>query len=162
MKTKKRKKQTRRRGSHTQGKGFKKKARGKGNKGGKGMSGTGKRSDQKKTLILKNKSYFGKVISLGKKPTIKLKVINIKQILDNLPTMIKIKQANISGDKIHIHLKGYKILSEAPTKFDKKLIIEASAASKLAIKKIKENGGDILLEFFVKKKDKSSEEAHPQ
>ena len=49
----KRKKFSRQRGGHTHGWGSKKKHRGSGNRGGKGMGGTGKRADQVKTLIWK-------------------------------------------------------------------------------------------------------------
>jgi len=50
-KTKKRTKVGRHRGSHTHGRGAKKKARGKGHRGGVGLSGTGKRADQKKSMM---------------------------------------------------------------------------------------------------------------
>lgn len=58
----KRKKSERYRGSQTHGGGAKKKRRGAGNRGGRGMAGSGKRADQKKPTILKNygNSYFGK------------------------------------------------------------------------------------------------------
>jgi large subunit ribosomal protein L15 len=147
MKTKKRKKSSRYRGSHTQTKGFKKKARGSGHKGGVGMAGSGKRADQKKTLVIKKfgNKYFGKDKTLRRKTTKKLKSINIQQILDNLPKMLKIKQANLSNDKLHIHLKKYKILSNVSKKLDKKLFITASAASKSALDKVKKAGGDIII-----------------
>lgn len=58
----KRKKNTRMRGQTTYGYGAKKKHRGAGNRGGKGMAGTGKRADQKKPTILKlyGNAYYGK------------------------------------------------------------------------------------------------------
>ncbi len=64
MKVKKRKKVSRMRGRGmgTHGRGARKKGKGKGHKGGKGMAGSGKRADHKKTLITKlyGKRYFGK------------------------------------------------------------------------------------------------------
>ena len=60
MVAKKRKKNTRQRAGTTHGWGSMKKHRGKGNKGGAGMAGTGKRGDAKKPAIWKNKKYFGK------------------------------------------------------------------------------------------------------
>lgn len=132
---KKRKKVSRHHGSHTHGRGFKKKARGKGHRGGIGMAGSGKRADHKKTLILKKfgKKYFGKSKTLRrgfvKK---KLKVINLSEIAKK-----KIPKNN------EINLKGYKILSRGEIK--SKLIIKASAASKSAIDKVKKTGGDIVL-----------------
>ena len=63
-KTKKRKKSSRYHGRKmgTCGTGARKKSQGSGHRGGKGMAGTGKRADQKKTLILKlyGHDYFGK------------------------------------------------------------------------------------------------------
>ena len=137
---KKRKKSTRTRGSHTHGRGFKKKARGKGNKGGKGRAGSGKRADHKKNLTLTKKGqkkYFGKAPVLRRKPNKKLEVINIQQIMENLPAFLK-------KDKEKINLKGYKILSKG--EINEKIIITASAASKLAIDKVKKAGGDIIIE----------------
>jgi len=58
MPVNKRKKNSRLKGSHTYGWGSKKKHRKAGNRGGHGMSGTGKRSDHKKTMILKTKRWF--------------------------------------------------------------------------------------------------------
>src|SRR3989344_2066211 len=102
MKLKKRKKSSRFRGSHTHGRGFKKKARGSGHRGGKGMAGTGKRGDQRKTLVLNlyGNNYFGKDKTLRKKLSKKLKEINIQQILENLSSFIKSKKAEIKGDVI--------------------------------------------------------------
>ena len=48
LRVKRRRKSRRFRGSHTHGRGFKKKARGSGHRGGVGMAGTGKRGDQRK------------------------------------------------------------------------------------------------------------------
>jgi len=130
MKIKKRKKSTRFRGTHTHGRGFKKKARGSGNRGGVGMAGTGKRADQKKTLILNlPEKYFGKSKTRRAKPKIILKTINLRDIPDG---------------KKEINLKGCKILAEGELK--QKITIKASAASKSAIDKIKKAGSDIILE----------------
>lgn len=128
MKLKKRRKSSRFRGSHTHGRGFKKKARGSGHRGGVGMAGTGKRADQKKTLVLNlyGNKYFkrDKALRMG---TIKkkLKSINLK---------------DIKQDKDYT---GYKILAQgdAPAK----LKIKASAASKQAIEKIKKAQGEIVI-----------------
>ena len=146
MKIKRRKKSSRFRGTHTHGRGFKKKARGSGHRGGKGMAGTGKRGDQRKTFILNlPEQYFRKDKALRRKKEIKFKVINILQIIQNLENFIKNKKAEESKDSVKINLKGYKILGEAG-KIQKKLIIHASAASKSAIDKIRKSGGEIILE----------------
>jgi large subunit ribosomal protein L15 len=128
MKIKKRKKASRMHGSHTHGRGFKKKARGKGHRGGKGMSGTGKRADQKKTLILNlKKPYFGKSKTLRAPVRKKLKAISLENLED-------------SG-KTEFNLIGYKILG----KTSKKLKIKASAVSKSAQESIKAAAGEITL-----------------
>ena len=101
MNTKKRKKNTRARGTHTHGGGFKKKGRGKGNRGGVGMAGSGKRADQKKTLILKKfKDYFGKSKRLGKKVSTKPKTINLGEI-----------QEKLKKGQTEIKFEGYKKIS---------------------------------------------------
>ena len=51
MKMHKRRKSSRYRGSKTHGRGFKKKARGSGHRGGFGMAGTGKRMSQELSLL---------------------------------------------------------------------------------------------------------------
>ncbi len=133
MKTKKRTKSSRFRGTHTHGRGGKKKARGSGHQGGVGMSGTGKRADQKKTLILNlgGKKYFGKSKTLRKKKVIKLKAINLKDLESRF------------RDKKEINLKGYKVLGDG--EITEKLKITASAVSKSAMEKIKKAGGEIIL-----------------
>ena len=56
----KRKKNSRHRGSWTHGWGEKKKHRGAGSRGGRGMAGTGKRADTNKPTIQADPYYFGK------------------------------------------------------------------------------------------------------
>lgn len=131
MKTKKRKKFSRMRGSHTHKRGAMKRARGRGHRGGTGMAGSGKKADQKKSKILAlyGNNYFGKDKTLRKKVSIKLKSINLRDI-------------KTKGKK-EINLIGYKILSMGDVK--EKLTITASAASKLALDKVKKAGGDIIL-----------------
>lgn len=137
MKIKKRNKSSRYRGSQTAKRGAKERTRGSGNQGGKGWAGTGKRADQKKTLIINlyGNNYFGKSKTLrrGTKPK-KLKVINLTDIENKLSYLSK---------KDTLDLDGYKILGEGDLK--SKIKIKASAASKSAIEKIKKSGGDIIL-----------------
>ncbi|MBU0977801.1 MAG: uL15 family ribosomal protein [Nanoarchaeota archaeon] len=125
---KKRRKKTRFRGTHTHGRGFKKKARGSGHRGGVGRAGTGKRADHKKDLI---KYPFGKDKVLRKKLVKKLKTINLRQIQEDF---------DIGKEII---LNGYKVLSVGEVK--KKLHITASAFSQSAIDKVKNAGGDITV-----------------
>ncbi len=125
---KKRTKRSRFRGTHTHGRGFKKKARGSGHRGGVGRAGSGKKADQKKDLI---NFPFGKDKALRRKPKIKLNTINLSQISEKF-----------AGQK-EVKLQGYKILSNGDIK--EKMTIYADAASESAIGKIKKAGGDIVL-----------------
>jgi len=146
MKTKKRKKSSRQQGRRmgTHGSGARKKHKKSGHRGGKGMSGSGKRADQKKTLITKlyGHKYFGKqgITSRGTRRD-KRKRINIQKIVGNLETYGK-----KSGDKWEIELKNYKILGSSKGYTIKdKLIIKAKEASKSVVEKIKKSGGEIIL-----------------
>lgn len=142
-KTHKRKKSGRMlgRGSGSCGWGARKKHKKSGHKGGVGMSGTGKRADQKKTLVIKlyGNDYFGKqgITSKGTKRDIR-KRINLFTIEKNIDTYGK-----KSGDKWEVNLKDYKILGEGEVK--NKLFIQAKEASATAIEKVKKAGGEIQL-----------------
>src|SRR3989344_8186462 len=165
LKVKKRKKSGRMRGSHTHGRGGKKKARGSGHQGGVGMAGAGKRADQKKTLVLNlyGNNYFGKSKALRRKQKIKLKEINLRdieikfkdgiEIPSNLVTLqsgISNRHSQTTGNKINgnvykeIDLKGYKILGDGDIKGKYK--ITTSQASKSAMEKVKKTGGEIILQ----------------
>ena len=87
IKTHKTKKMKGMRGTSTHGGGARKKRKKSGHRGGIGMAGSGKRADQKKTLILKlyGHSYFGKQgITSRKTQRDKRKRINIDEIEMNL------------------------------------------------------------------------------
>jgi large subunit ribosomal protein L15 len=142
-KTHKRKKSGRMlgRGAGSCGWGARKKHKKAGHKGGVGMSGTGKRADQKKTLVINlyGNDYFGKqgITSRGTKRDTRQR-INLDDIQRNLETYGK-KQ----GDKWEVNLEKYKILAgkEVKTKF----LIKAKEASVKAIEQIKKAGGEIIL-----------------
>lgn len=142
MKLKKRRKSSRMHGRKmgTHGRGARKKGKGSGHRGGKGMSGSGKRADQKKTLINKlyGHNYFGKqgVTSRGTKRDIRQR-INLNQISMDLE-----KYGKKTGKGYEIKLNKYKILGTGEIK--EKLIITALEASKSAIEKIKKAGGEII------------------
>jgi len=149
MKIKKRKRVSRMHGRKmgTHGGGARKKRKKSGHHGGGGMSGSGKRSDQKKTLINKlyGHKYFGKqgVTSRGTKRDVR-KRINLRDIEKNLA-----KYGKKSSKGYEINLKSYKILGSGEIK--NKLIIKAKEASKSAIEKVKKAGGEIILPVFKKK-----------
>ncbi len=143
MQTKKRTKASRQHGKNmgTHGGGARKKRKGSGHRGGKGMSGSGKRADQKKTLVIKlyGNKYFGKQgeTSRGTKRDVRER-INLRQIETHLE-----KYGKKGKDGWEINLKEYKILGAGEVK--NKLIIKAKEASKSAIEKVKKMGGEILL-----------------
>lgn len=132
---KRRKKNIKLRGSKTHGWGSKKKHRGAGSRGGRGMAGSGKRADQKKTLILKlyGKKYFGKYGFKRPKKIVKEdKIINIEDL------------KKFDKTEIDLSKEGYtKLLSRG--KVFGKLKVTVEKASKKAINKIKELGGEIII-----------------
>lgn len=144
IKRKKRKKSSRMHGKKmgTHGWGARKKHKKSGHRGGKGMSGTGKRADHKKTLVTKlyGNKYFGKkgITSKGTKKD-KGNRINLRDIESNLNKYAK----DMKSEKIEINLSNYKILGTGKVK--NKLIIKANDASKSAIEKVKSKGGEIIL-----------------
>lgn len=143
MKIKKRKKVSRMNGRKmgTHGRGARKKAKGSGHRGGKGMSGTGKRADHKKTLINKlyGNKYFGKQgITSKKTQKDKRKRINVGEIQLNITKYGKKTQKGWE-----IKLDNYKILGGGNIK--DKFFISAKEFSKSAIDKIKKAGGDVIL-----------------
>lgn len=158
VKTHKRRKSSRMHGRKmgTHGTGARKKNRGSGHRGGKGMSGSGKRADQKKTLITKlyGHTYFGKqgVTSRGTKRD-KRKRISLSQIESNLSKYL------VKGSK-EINLEEYKILlGDKNYKVKNKLIIKAKEASGSAIDSIEKLGGQIFLSPKFAGKDKQQTRA---
>ncbi|OYT36402.1 50S ribosomal protein L15 [Candidatus Pacearchaeota archaeon ex4484_71] len=143
MKVKKKKKSIRMRGRNmgTHGSGARKNKRKSGNKGGIGMSGSGKRADHKKTKIQKihGHGYFGKkgFTSMGTKRDIR-KRINVGEISLNIE-----KYGKKSGDSFIVELKKYKILGSGEV--NKKLKITCFEASKSAIEKVKKAGGEVIV-----------------
>jgi large subunit ribosomal protein L15 len=135
MKLKKRRKSSRDhgKGMGTCGRGARKKGKGSGHRGGKGMSGSGKRADHKKTKVTKKygHTYFGKKGQTSKKTRRDVRQrINIGDIQNKYK----------SGE---IDLSKYKILGGGEVK--DKFIIKAKEASKSAIEKINKAGGKIEL-----------------
>ncbi len=146
QKIKKRKKKSRMNGKNmgTHGWGARKKHKKSGHRGGSGMSGTGKRGDQKKTLITKlyGHKYFGKqgITSRGTKRDTRQR-INLEDI------ELKIDKLGKKTSKgYEIELKDYKILNKSKDyKVKNKLFIKALAASKSSVEAVKKAGGEILI-----------------
>ncbi|GAI87736.1 unnamed protein product, partial [marine sediment metagenome] len=140
-KVKKRKKSSRMhgKGMGTHGGGARKKRKGSGHRGGKGMAGTGKRADQKKTLVTKlyGNKYFGKQgVTSRKTKRDKTKKINLQDIIINLE-----KYGKKTEKGFEINLKNHKILGGSKILPKEKLIINARDASKSTIEKVKKSGG---------------------
>ncbi|MCK4669719.1 MAG: uL15 family ribosomal protein [Nanoarchaeota archaeon] len=145
MAKRKRKKCVKYRGQTTHGWGSMKKHRGAGNRGGRGMAGTGKRGDAKKPSI-NVKTYFGKhgFKSVKKTKQRKQDSINIADLDRKLPRMIKNKIAEEKSGAYVINLQklGYaKLLGTGQTK--KKYMLKITSASKTAISKIEKAGGKV-------------------
>ncbi|MDD5253612.1 MAG: uL15 family ribosomal protein [Candidatus Nanoarchaeia archaeon] len=136
-------------GKRTHFHGAAKKWRGAGNRGGRGMAGTGKRADQKKTAILKlyGNKYFGRY---GFKTYNKPEIIFI-----NLSDLQKLVDKT---NKTTINLKefGYnKILGKG--NITKKITVEVEMASKKAIEKIEKKGGKVILPISEESGEDSEE-----
>jgi len=143
MTVNKRNKAGRFRGSMTHGWGSKKKHRGSGNRGGKGMAGSGKRADSKKPSIW-NKKYFGKsgFVCKNTKNVIAINICYIEEHLEKLPADIVTKDNDFLS--VDLEKLGFnKLLSMG--KVTNKYKIKVNYASKKATEKIKNNGGEVVL-----------------
>lgn len=146
------------RGTTTHGCGSMKKRRGAGNRGGRGNAGTGKRGDANKPKIWKNK-YFGRVGFHKKNVKENFKAVNIKDIQENADSYLKKELISKQGDFFIVDIAklGFnKLLSEG--KVLNKFKINAPYASKRAIDKIKEAGGEVTGLVTEIKFDKKQEQ----
>ena len=146
MTVNKRKKNDRQRGSKTHGWGAKKKHRGQGNRGGRGMAGTGKRADSKKPSIWKDKNYFGKHGFVSKTPKIKINPVNINFIEQHIDKFISngLIRKEDGFYSVELEKLGYnKLLGDG--KVSVKFKIKTPFASEKAIEKVKEGGGEVVI-----------------
>lgn len=124
--------------------------KGSGNRGGKGMAGTGKRGDQLKSQMINlyGGKYFGRRGITSRKTEKKVnKIINLQEI-----------EEKFKGGEKEVDLKDYKILGRIDRELTKKFIIKAKAASKSAIEKIEKAGGKIILPVVKKREVKKKAE----
>ena len=124
----------------THGYGSKKKHRGAGNRGGRGMAGTGKRADQKKQTILKK---YGNACFVKKELKLKKKKVNSINLYE-LDTLIENKQIKKEKDIYIINLtklKYTKLLGSG--KIFNKYEITIISFLKKAKEKIEKLGGKI-------------------
>ena len=144
MTVNKRKKNTRLRGSKTHGWGAKKKHRGQGHRGGRGMAGSGKRADTKKPSIWKT-DYFGKHGFVSKTPKLKINAVNIGFIEQHLSKFLSNNSIKKENDMYFVELEklGFnKMLGDG--RVSVKFKVKTPYASKIAVEKIKESGGEVI------------------
>ena len=144
MTVNKRKKSNRYRGSKTHGCGSMKKRRGAGNKGGRGMAGSGKRADSKKPSLW-GERYFGK-FGFKSKSTADIRPVNIEYLEANIGKLSMQNAAVKENDMYSIDLEklGFnKLLGSG--KVLNKYRVRVSYASKKAIEKVKGRGGEVIL-----------------
>ncbi len=125
------------RGYKSHGWGSKKKHRGKGSRGGKGMAGTGKRADTKKPTIINlyGNDYFGKrgfVVPCAKTYT----AINLRDL------NVLIEKKGIKGE-MNLKKFGYEKLL-ATGELRTAITITVERASAQAIEKVKNAGGSVV------------------
>ncbi len=145
MTVNKRKKNTRQRGHKTHGWGAKKKHRGQGHRGGRGMAGTGKRADSKKPSIWKDEHYFGKYGFISKTPKVKINAVNISFIEKHLNKFLSQNLIKKDDSFYYFELEklGFnKLLGDG--RVSMKFKIKTPYASKTAIEKVKEAGGEVI------------------
>lgn len=134
---------SKRRGSHTYGYGSKKKQRGKGNIGGSGASGHGKRSASKKPSY-QAKGYLGKHGFVNNNPS-PISVINLKLIEDNFDNLI-FKELIVEKDgffEINLTEMGFdKLLGNCEV--NRKYKITVKSTSKKSKERIESAGGEIV------------------
>ncbi|MBI4150471.1 uL15 family ribosomal protein [Candidatus Woesearchaeota archaeon] len=144
MTTHKRKKLVKYRGSHTHGGGAKKKRRGSGNRGGRGMAGTGKRADSKKPSI-NVATYFGKHGFIKKNANI-VRAINLEYFEVHMDDLVAQSKAEKKADGFHIDLStlGYdKLLGGGQATKKYHFTVRFAAAG--AIEKVKQAGGQVAV-----------------
>jgi len=150
MKLKKTKKAKAQRAGSTHGHGARKKWRKSGHKGGCGMAGSGKRGDQKKTMITAKygNKYFGKQ-GITSKGTERKKVlkINLKDIEKNYDSLLK-----KFGKSGILDMSKYKLLGQG--ELSKKVKLKVKEASAGALEKVKKAGGSVEV---LRKKDNSED-----
>jgi len=162
MSLNKRKKSIGFRGARSHGYGSHKKHRGSGHQGGVGMAGTGKRADQKKTMIWKDVKYFGRH-GFASKNAQKIKSINLFYIETHLDLLVKNGVAKKEGDSYAINIKDLKcnkLLGSGSV--TKKYNITADFASASAIDKVQEAKGKVTVKVRAEKPAKIEEAAKPK
>ncbi len=138
----KRRKSRKMRGSNTYGHGIKGR-RGKGRKGGKGYAGLGKHH---KSFAIKNPEFlWGKRGFTSHHPKEMINAINVGELSEQIEGLANRKMALFDGEgyEIDLGMLGInKLLGRG--KVDKKMRVKVKYASKIAVQKIEEAGGEVI------------------
>lgn len=139
------KKSTKYRGSKTHGCGSMKKRRGKGNKGGAGNAGSGKRADQKKPSFWNLKTGRLGFVSKTSNQVSAINTAQVKILIEN--KTLKEEKGIYDLTKL-----GYtKLLSKG--KINLKVKIKVKTASKKVVENIKKQGGEVILSSKEEKQE---------
>lgn len=145
MKTHKRRKNSRQRGSGGHGWGAKKKHRGSGNRGGTGNAGSGKRGQSKRFTTRYVREHFGKHGFIKKNVTA-VSSINLQYLEDAADVLVLRGKAKSAAGTIEIDLTGIgidKLLSKGTVHRKFKVTVAKATAS--AIGKIEAAGGSVTI-----------------
>ncbi len=130
------------RGSNTYGHGIKGR-RGKGRKGGKGLPGIGKHHW---SYAIKHPEYlWGNHGFTSHHPKEEINAINIGELSERMDDLVEKKLALYDGDKYEVDLSILgvnKLLGKG--KVNKKIVVKVKYASKIAVEKIQEAGGEVI------------------
>ena len=164
LKKKRKSKRMRGHGMGSYGWGSRKKHISSGNKGGKGMAGTGKMAGHKKLMmdhVHGAGNYFGKQGFTSRKTEHRTNnIVNVGEIERDIEQLKK-KYGNKEGT---LEMKEFKILGDGEIKI--KVNIKALKASKSAIEKIEKAGGKVIVhpveqkEAFVPKAMEGGKKSH--
>ncbi|MBD3313907.1 50S ribosomal protein L15 [Candidatus Woesearchaeota archaeon] len=165
----KRKKSIKYRGCTTHGWGSMKKRRGAGNRGGRGMAGSGKRGDAKKSMIWSNPRYFGKHGFKKGSPSKTTKAVNVQYINDKIESFASRGLATEKSGSYEMDLSSIgvnKLLGSGS--IIKKVILTVESSTDRASEKIEKAGGkvNIILQKEepkeIKKQEPSDKESKPE
>jgi large subunit ribosomal protein L15 len=134
------------RGSRTCGGGNPKKRRGGGNKGGRGLAGSGKNKKTKADYVRKN--FPGHLGRSGFKRPQKImmhtETMNVNELDQNCSMYVEKGLARKKGDIIIINVESLGVSKVLGTgKVTQKFDVSAPAFSESAVKKIEEKGGTV-------------------
>ena len=129
------------RGSNTYGHGIKGR-RGAGRRGGRGDSGLGKHH---KMWMLKYGKKWGNYGFTSHHPKEEIEIMNVGELNERIDDLVAHDFAKFNGENYEIDLKliGIKKLL-GKGKVEKKMTVKVKYASKNAVKKIEEKGGEVI------------------